>query len=252
MDINQLDLELKLLYGSPIYVSNIKTYPIPLSTIIDKIGYTKYNQIVSILSTDDEDIKPYLSIIHDDSNMFWFLYSLFKDNIQIDDNIKTSDFLEYFSFLFNDNVVFDANVGFIIGESGVINNLNFNDLQNVIKCRNCLNDINLIDESGNPADARTKKLIEQRNKLRKKVKELKKSDEDDEHLTMFDLISIFAEAECMKLWDVCEYDIFQFNNQFNRMKIMDDFHVNIQVLLAGGKSEDFKLKHWLSKIETNN
>ena len=66
---------------------------------------------------------------------------------------------------------------------------------------------------------------------------------------MADLISIFAEAEHMPLQDVYEkYDIYQFNNQFNRLKIMDDFHVNIQALLAGAKDSDFKIQHWLSKI----
>ena len=67
---------------------------------------------------------------------------------------------------------------------------------------------------------------------------------------MADLISIFAEAEHLPLQDVYnKYDIYQFNNQFNRLKIMDDYHVNIQALLAGAKSEELHMQHWLTKIK---
>ena len=67
---------------------------------------------------------------------------------------------------------------------------------------------------------------------------------------MADLISIFAEAEKMPPQDVYRnYDVYQFNDQFNRLKIMDEYHVNIQALIAGAKSEDVKLQHWISKIK---
>ena len=58
--------------------------------------------------------------------------------------------------------------------------------------------------------------------------------------------------EKMKIEDVCEYDFFQFNNQFNRMKVVEDFKVNVQSLLAGADSKSIKLKHWLSKLKDNN
>ena len=92
-------------------------------------------------------------------------------------------------------------------------------------------------------------LLAKRKMLREKIHKSKKNMGEDS-ISMADLISIFAEAESMSLQDVYDrYDMYQFNNQFNRLKIMDDFHVNIQALLAGAKSEDVKLQHWLSKIK---
>ena len=92
------------------------------------------------------------------------------------------------------------------------------------------------------------KLLEKKRMLNEKIRK-SKSRSGDDLISMADLISIFAEAEKMPLQDVYrKYDMYQFNNQFNRLKIMDDYQVNIRALLAGAKSEDVKLQHWLSKI----
>jgi hypothetical protein len=107
-----------------------------------------------------------------------------------------------------------------------------------------------MENMDNPDNDMAKKLLEKRRKLREKVNKLKRIGDDDDDLTMADLISIFAEAEHIPLQNVYDlYDVYQFNNQFNRLKIMDDFHVNIQALLAGAKSDEVKLQHWLSKIK---
>ena len=46
-----------------------------------------------------------------------------------------------------------------------------------------------------------------------------------------------------------KYDIYQFNDQFNRLKIMDDYEVNVQALLHGAKKENVNLTHWITKIK---
>ena len=33
------------------------------------------------------------------------------------------------------------------------------------------------------------------------------------------------------------------------MKMLDEYDINIRSLLAGAKSEDIELKHWMSKIK---
>ena len=94
-----------------------------------------------------------------------------------------------------------------------------------------------------------KMLLAKRRRLREKVKRLKGNAGEENELTMQDLISIFAEAAHMTPEYVYKnYDVYQFNNQFNRLKIMEDYQVNIKALLAGAKSEDIELKHWLTKI----
>ena len=161
---------------------------------------------------------------------------------------------KFLSLFFKKPVQFNEKYGFIIGEEQddirVLNDRNYDKFRIILKERNCLVDLDGIDEEENPANEMARKLLEKQKMLREKVRKAKQAQNVDDGLTMADLISIFAEAEHMPLQDVYDnYDVYQFNNQFNRLKIMDDFHVNIQALLAGAKSEDVKLQHWLSKIK---
>ncbi len=122
-------------------------------------------------------------------------------------------------------------------------------LQQILRERNCLSDSGLSDEEENPDSEMAKMLLDKRRRLREKVKRLKTNEAGESELTMHDLISIFAEAAHMAPEYVYKnYDVYQFNNQFNRLKIMEDYQVNIKALLAGAKSEDIDLKHWLSPI----
>ena len=41
----------------------------------------------------------------------------------------------------------------------------------------------------------------------------------------------------LRLQEVMGYDLYQFNDQFNRLKIMDDYEVSVQALLHGAKKE---------------
>jgi hypothetical protein len=149
-------------------------------------------------------------------------------------------------------VSLDINTGiFHIGNGTLsLNKNNFYYFQSIIKKRNCLENID--EEIDNPANEMAKILLEKRKKAREKLAKAKaqQNDEDGEPLTIVDLISIYAEAEHMKLEDVFQYDIYQFNNQFNRMKIFKNYDVNIQALLAGANSEEIDLQHWLGKIKT--
>jgi hypothetical protein len=153
---------------------------------------------------------------------------------------------------FKREVYFDKNVGFVVKDDSdnilfVLDESNYNQFRNILKHRNCFADMDDIDDE-NPANEMAAKLLEKKRMLKEKLLKSQKSQEGD-GISMADLISIFAEAENMPLQDVyCNYDMYQFNNQFNRLKIMDDYRVSIQALMAGAKSEDVKLQHWISKI----
>ena len=111
---------------------------------------------------------------------------------------------------------------------------------------------NIDEDIDNPDNEMCRSILEKRKKAREKLAKAKarqSEDEDGEPLTIVDLISIYAQAEHMKPEEVFQYDVYQFNNQFNRMKIFKDYDVNIQALLAGAKSEEIDLQHWLSKIK---
>ena len=262
--MNKYDLEHKLLRGSVLYLDDIPTYKITLGEMADA-GFLKLQNVISILCMDDDKAIELLNgAIENPSTFMLIMLNILQEQNQVnkEKSDDTSDFMSalilfYMTLLFRKKVVFHQDYGFIIGDENdeirILNHLNYDKFRKIIKERNCLIDLDGIDECDNPNSEMARKLLEKRRKLREKLKKSKQIGDDEESLTMADLISIFAQAEHMSLQAVYDnYDIYQFNNQFNRLKIMDDFHVNIQALLAGAKSEDVKLQHWLSRIKKQN
>lgn len=261
MNLENIDLQLNLLEGNSIELEpNIEIHKVSLSDINKKkIGYISYNRVINMICLSDEDVKKFVT--KDDIDVFTFLilyaYQSFEEKL---DDIKNSivkdnpyfidEIINVLRLIFNSKVVLDMNNGiFSIGDKGLsLNKNNFEKFQSIIKKRNCLE--NIEEDKENPANEMARQILEKRRKAREKLAKAKalQNGEVDSPLTIVDLISIFAEAEHMKLEDVFQYDMFQFNNQFNRMKIFKDYDVNIQALLAGAKSEDVQLQHWLSKI----
>lgn len=258
-NLDAIDLELNFLEGNPIEIEpNLNIHKVSFSLINKKkIGYLTYNRIINMLCLTNDDIKDF--VIDDDIDVYTFLVLYTIQSIEEKlDNKSSTDNSKYFidelisvlQVIFNDTVFLDINTGiFYVGENETsLNKNNFYQFQSIIRKRNCLD--NIEEEKDDPANEMARRLLEKRKKAREKLAKAKASQngESGNQLTIVDLISIFAEAEHMKLEDVFQYDIYQFNNQFNRMKIFKDYDVNIQALLAGAKSEDIELQHWLSKI----
>ena len=252
------DIEHKLLSGGIIYIDECPTYKVTLQEMADN-NFTKMQNVIALMALEDASAS---SFIDNAGDMEWTTYYVLavgvlqdlykKERGQVRDSYLHDNTLTFLSLFFKQNVSFDENRGFVVkNQQGevvfVLNESNYDKFRNILRCRNCLIDVDEI-EGDNPANEAVAKLLAKRKMLREKVHNSKKN-ANEGGLNMADLISIFAEAEHMPLQDVyCNYDIYQFNNQFNRLRIMDDYHVNIQALLAGAKSEDVKLQHWLSKI----
>jgi hypothetical protein len=262
--LDGIELQLNFLNGTPIEMKpNIKIYKVSFNEINEKVGYCTYNKIINMICLSEDDVSQLVVNKNIDVYTFLVLYAMqsikekendFNNpNIIMNDNTYFIDeLIGVLEIIFKDTVILDEAFGYFhIGKYGFLYQENFQEFQSIIKQRNCLHDIE--EEKDNPANDMVRQLLEKRKKNREKLAKAKsKLNGDDENpLTIVDLISIFAEAEHINVEDVFKYDVYQFNNQFNRMKIFKDYDVNIQALLAGAKSDDINLKHWLSKISTN-
>ena len=94
-----------------------------------------------------------------------------------------------------------------------------------------------------------KSVFLQRRKEERLKRKRAKAAEDGTDITISDLVSIMANGLGMTMHDIMQYDLYQFNDQFNRLKIMDDYEVSVQALLHGAKKEDVNLTHWITKIK---
>ena len=253
------DLEHRLLSGGVIYIDDCPTYKVTLKDMAD-YGFSRMQSIIALMATDDASASKLLSNFNDTVSTFYVLMiGILQELRQANNQEKKQETtlydsaLAFLSLFFRNKVYFDEGAGFVVKDDSdnvlfVLNENNYNQFRNILKHRNCfagLDDFN--DE--NPANEMAARLLEKKRMLKEKLRKTKAS-QDEEGISMADLISIFAEAEKMPLQDVyCNYDVYQFNDQFNRLKIMDDYRVNIQALMAGAKSEDVKLQHWISKIK---
>jgi hypothetical protein len=253
------DLEHKLLSGSAIYIDDCPTYKVTLQDMADH-GFGKMQEVIALMASDDTTASKLLNNIDDTVSTFFVLMICVIQDLRQADNQEEkreatlyNSVLKFLSLFFRREVCFEPNAGFVVKDDSnnivfVLNEGNYNQFRNVLKQRNCLADIDDIEDES-PANEMVAKLLEKKRMFKEKLRKAHKA-QDGEGISMADLISIFAEAEKMPLQDVYRnYDVYQFNNQFNRLKIMDDYHVNIQALIAGAKPEDVKLQHWISKIK---
>lgn len=254
------DFEHKLLMGSELYIGSIPTYRITLGDMAAfPYGYSCCQQLIGLLCLRETNL-PSLPQSGKNISPWEFLTArLYAEADAITASSEenplflTQSLLPFLEMLFHQKVVFHYEKDcFHIGAGknpSVLNGQNFPMLQQILRERNCLTDSELSEEEENPNSEMAKMLLAKRRRLREKVKRLKGNAGEENELTMQDLISIFAEAAHMTPEYVYKnYDVYQFNNQFNRLKIMEDYQVNIKALLAGAKSEDIELKHWLTKI----
>lgn len=257
--INSVDMQLKLLNGDPLPFEDTLIHSVSLAQI-NQFGYLHYNHIVGLLCMDDNDAKTHIPIDTEEASTFLLIFLQVLSELQLKeqgrwnkDNESIHDpLIAFLSLIFQYDVSFDPNYGFKIGSQNILYENNFGKFREILRIQNCLSEIE--EEIENPDNEMTRHILFKRKQAREKLKKARSKTNGDEEnaITMADLVSIFAEAEHLLLFDVFKYDIYQFNDQFNRMKIFEDYHVNIQALLSGAKKEDVKLKHWLSKINQDN
>lgn len=239
---NDLNLELKLLRGHPIEIENVgKIHPITINNIIDAT-IEKYNQHLNVLCIESEDIKKFLNNT-EEMQTFEFLYINCYQSPEYRNIV-----LDALMFFFREEVYFDEKIGFYLGDIQdlrFINQDNYENIKNIIRKLNCLvSEKKVKEEQIKPANEKARKMLEQMQKNKEELDKVKSNNS----LNLCDLISIFAAySENINILNVWELTFYQFNNQFNRLKIMKEYNVNLQVLMHCDTSKNkVDLIHWLS------
>jgi SepF-like predicted cell division protein (DUF552 family) len=242
--MNILDIQLKLHSNLPILIDDVgRLHSLTLRDIAE-IGLHKYNQYLSALCFDLNDLQ---TQIEDEDITVFDVIAL---NSLHDEQFKKI-VTEALSLMFKEVVTFSENYGiFFVGEKNecrIISSINYEYIKDLIKIQNGLKSIDGEDEY-NPKDAKAKEIIEKLKHAKQKIKK-QRLDDDEEPLNLFDLISILcANGNGINIFNVYDLNMFQFNDQFNRMKMLDEYKINIQSLLAGADSDKIELRHWMSKI----
>lgn len=243
--LSELDLNLKLLRGKPIEVNDIcKVHPITLDEI-ENITITKYYKYINLLCIDNETIKNIMDL-NEEITVFEFIYINCKSNKEYRESI-----FEAFEFFLREEINI-CDFGFYLGSISneknnirIINEEVFKEIVKIIKLQNCLVD-KQEEEKFKPANERARKMLEEMKKNQEELDKAKSKSKDS--LNLCDLVSIFAAySENMNIFNVWDLSFYQFNDQFNRLKIMKEYDANLQVLMHCDTSKNkIELKHWMS------
>jgi hypothetical protein len=247
--MDALDLKLKLFAGRPIYADGYGNIPpLTVKEVID-IGYTEYLKYLNVLTLEASDF-----LDENDNNIH--ILELFL--INGGEDIKNI-FEEALSFFLKGSVLFDEEYLRILvkvsdNEINIVDKSNYHKIQDVIKWQNYINSFEEKElDDFNPVDEDTKKLKERMDLIAKKRDEIKnkhknnhESDEDNEELDFYDILSsIASKSYGINEINILDLTVYQVYRKFKRLEIIDQYDVSIKSILAGAK--DVKINHWSSK-----
>lgn len=242
-EIFNYDKDLIYITGKKVMLNGVPICPITIDEIAE-IGYSNYRSMLSYICADIDDIIQNNDGKYDSSHVYAFLLYGY---------LKNASSKEIFTnalkmICHTDNIKYDANNEAFLIDNGILNNDNFLDFQTIVKERNGISKLN--EDIDNPANAKAAALLAKKKALKKKID--KSKNQDSNEITLADLVSITASGLHLPISVISQYDIYQFNDQFNRLRIFKDYDVNIQALLAGAESNSIKLQHWISKTDESN
>jgi hypothetical protein len=235
---------LRLLRGKPILVPQIGyLHPLTLNEI-DSLTEEIYNLYLLILTQepDIEGIETYDMIIdlcfEDKKNAMTVclaLSSFFKENIAYIPN-NEDKYSSYFYLDIKNNE-----------NKYIINKRNYEQIKFILKAQNC------IEEKKNKkykTESEKRKAEEIEIKIRKAKEKINKAKMmNNENLELVDLISVFSSiSESYNLLNVWDLTIYQFQNQFQRLQMIESYDIGIRQLLAGAKKEEVNLEYYLKRI----
>lgn len=248
--MEEVDLKLKLFSGRAI---NAEGYgliePLTVGEIVD-FGYTEYMKCLNIMTLSASD---FLDEVPDGLHVLDLLIVYGGEEIE-------SAFVQALSFFLHGEVVVDkedVRVFVKVGETGifVVDKSNYNEVQEVIKWQNYINnfDEKNLNSNFDPADEETRKLKEQMDAIAKRRDALKKkqnqndTENDDDNIDFYDILSaISSKSFGVSELNVVDLTVYQVYRKFKRMEIIDQYDISIKSILAGAK--DVHLRHWSSKL----
>lgn len=250
LEIDSLDLKLKLLAGDAIEINGIGYIrPLTLRQIKD-MGYANYNEYVSLLVTDLKETDTYKQLdIKDDVEVTIFDMCLSLQDL-MDKFVKAIKNV----FQIDCDLLYDKeNHRIYLGDSDrFISNENLEDIREILLYQNCLKNVGELKKKYNPADEVSNRIAEKLKSAKKNIEKYKnKGSSDGSDIDLADIISAVStksyHRDKINIWD---YTIYQLYDDFQRLRMVDDYDITIQSMLQGAK--DAKLKHWASKIANEN
>ena len=263
------DYDLKLLAQLPIELEGLEIHS-PKLIDIAKIGNDKYDHYLSLLIANMKQFE--IDESESESQFGGSVFNFLMKNCVVNKDFKTLFFnaVRFFVkgeydyeldilvdedecvLVFKIGELVDGDGKFVDGKGKAVVRNVFVDDRIYGELQECLRLVNGIDGSEKNvvyASDKAREIAERQRKAREKVNKIKSK--NNEQLDYFDLISAFCSynksgVDIIQVW---EYTIYQFNDQFKRMQLVDDYSISIQSILAGGDPKKVDVKHFISRLK---
>lgn len=249
------DEVLKFQLGVPVFIDDIcAIYCAKIKEIVE-IGYSKFQQYLSILIAtkpsihEDKELSQILNSLSD------FQYILMMATIEPEMNVLLK---EAFLFFTHENISFSLEPAQIIvgplEDKRIIDEEKFHDFQHVLKRMYFIEQEGeeiIINKNDDPrVVAMKKKMLENREKLRRA--KAKKAAREKSDLKFSDLIGSITINNCgLNMENIGNITYYAFHDQLKRMGWRDQFDINNRAALAGAKIKKNQLKHWMRSIASS-
>jgi hypothetical protein len=230
-EILQYKNECRLLANLPIFAYNVPVYSPVLRDIFD-VGEFEYSFYLQLCVLENLNIKV------DSQNKYDVLINI-HDKDFINMHLEALKFFTRHEFI---KMEHQGDIIFVSNEI-VLSRYNYDIFIDCIKLANCMSETKVIKRNSEL----DRKIAEAKAKIKK---QLNKENLNDDDITLKDLVSVLtAKHPSLNLLNVWDVNIYQFNDQFKRMQLIENYDIGIRSLLAGAKKEDVKLEHYIKKIK---
>jgi hypothetical protein len=241
VNMNELDLKLKLQSGESVYVDDKVGYikPLTLREII-KYGYTKYLLKLNVFTLEASQL------VGDDSkdldiNAF--------DIVAIHGGDELREELEKALKLFlGDDAIVDVRKKIIYVGDRVIDRENFDKVREVLKWQNALKKFGEDSTTEEEESESVRRIKEKLKRGRDLVAKAKKEESEDGDIDLADILrAVASKSFSLNKLNIYDLTIFQLYEEFKSLELLDQYELSIKSLMAGAK--DVNWKHWSSKID---
>lgn len=232
---------LKLLANLPIPMSDLTCFVYPASLKeIAELGIEKYFKYVNLCTITKVDIEKITKEKDLEPFDFIFINCAFKEEFK-------NDFIDALKFFVREEILFLKEIeSFVIGsfeESRLLTRDNFKEFQEIIYSQNFFDET--IKSNGENESAKI--IKEKLAKSRAKVAKIKSN--YSEQIEFADLISALAIKSSLNIFEIWNISYYTFNEQFKRMRLLEQYDTSLQSIMAGADPKKVKLEDWIKKIQ---
>ncbi len=278
-DMSYEDLKLSLLSGSAIELDTLKIAPYTLKKIV-QYGYSRYRENLQwilfsvddfIDFTKDDEKKSFLIGSREHLKTFDFFVKLGGEELRerlvealsmvfetddvvfLEDSVIALDFVKMGVLTegpLGDHEVNNEKLDSLkSSEVKLIHRDNFDDIVQIVKLQNYLEQPDKEDVEELSEDEEVRKLQEHMKKMREEVeiKKRKQSNDDGDEISIPDIISaVSSKSNSINKLNIWEFTIYQLYDEYSRLELIDSYNFGIKAMMAG--AEDVDLKHWSSEL----